>query len=194
MGDIEVHKISVLGEGGVGKSAISTQLTKRQFEEEYDPTIEDSYKYTATIDGIPAKLEILDTAGQEEYRAMLLQWVRQGSGFILVYSITSSESFDRIDHYVNLIRESKEGDSPIVIFGNKCDLENERVVATSQGQAYANSLKVPFFETSAKTRINVEEGFFQLVRELRKRRAENNTAQKSGVEKQHSSKECCVLI
>jgi len=91
--DLE-YKIVVLGAGGVGKSALTIRLVTDNFLEEYDPTIEDSYRKSVIIDDQNALLDILDTAGQEEFSSMQDQWMREGKGFLLVYTITSRATFD----------------------------------------------------------------------------------------------------
>ena len=88
------YKLVVLGGGGVGKSALTIRLVTDNFLTEYDPTIEDSYRKQVVIDQKTALLDILDTAGQEEYSSMQDQWMREGKGFLLVYSITSRSTFD----------------------------------------------------------------------------------------------------
>jgi GTPase KRas protein len=96
-------------------------------------------------------------------------YMRTGQGFILVYAINSRSSFDEIhDFRAQILRVKDKESVPSVLVGNKCDLENERQVTTQEGEDLAKSWNCPFFETSAKTRVNVEESFFQLVREIRK--------------------------
>jgi len=163
-----LYKLVILGEGGVGKSALTIQLTQNHFITEYDPTIENSYRKQVQIDDETCMLDILDTAGQEEYSAMRDQYIRSGQGFVIVFSITSRASFESLHSFVDQILRVKDEDAfPVCILGNKCDLEKDREVTTSEAKAYADSIEAPFFETSAKARINVEEGFFQLVREIR---------------------------
>ena len=95
--------------------------------------------------------------------------MRTGQGFLMVYSITSRSSFDEITSFREQILRVKDADkSPMVLVANKSDLENERQVTTGEGQDLAKSFSIPFMETSAKTRVNVEESFFELVREIRK--------------------------
>merc|ERR1712226_891914 len=170
------YKLVVVGGGGVGKSALTIQLIQNHFIEEYDPTIEDSYRKQVTIDGDPCLLDILDTAGQEEYSAMRDQYMRTGQGFLAVYSIVSRSSFDEIASFREQILRVKDKDVvPLVIVGNKVDLDAEgRQVTTMEGRELAKSFSVPFMETSAKARINVEDAFYELVREIRRDREGNN--------------------
>jgi GTPase KRas len=121
------------------------------------------------VDDETCLLDILDTAGQEEYSAMRDQYMRTGQGFLCVYAITSRSSFEEIDAFREQILRVKDEDSvPMVFVGNKCDLEDERQVTRAEGQDYAAKHNAAFHETSAKARINVEEAFFDLVREIRK--------------------------
>eukprot|EP01101_Sappina_pedata_P008220 TRINITY_DN450_c0_g2_i1.p1 TRINITY_DN450_c0_g2~~TRINITY_DN450_c0_g2_i1.p1 ORF type:complete len:188 (+),score=109.08 TRINITY_DN450_c0_g2_i1:106-669(+) len=163
------YKLVIVGGGGVGKSALTIQLIQNHFIDEYDPTIEDSYRKQVSIDDETCLLDILDTAGQEEYSAMRDQYMRTGQGFLCVFAITSRTSFDEVSAFRDQILRVKDADKvPIVVCGNKCDLEAERQVSKSEGSELAKSFDCPFLETSAKARINVEEGFFALVREIRK--------------------------
>jgi len=163
------YKLVVVGGGGVGKSALTIQLIQNHFIDEYDPTIEDSYRKQVTIDEESCLLDILDTAGQEEYSAMRDQYMRTGQGFLCVYAINSRSSFEEITSFrEQIMRVKDEENVPMVVCGNKCDLEKERVVTTNEGSDLAKSFGCPFVETSAKTRVNVEEAFFKLVREIRK--------------------------
>lgn len=121
------------------------------------------------IDEEVALLDVLDTAGQEEYSAMREQYMRTGEGFLLVYSINNRQSFEEIRIFQQQILRVKDKDYfPIIVVGNKCDLIEEREVSTREGQELANSFGCQFMETSAKSRINVEASFYELVREIRK--------------------------
>lgn len=165
---VREYKLVVVGGGGVGKSALTIQLIQSHFVDEYDPTIEDSYRKPCVVDDQSALLDVLDTAGQEEYSAMREQYMRTGEGFLLVYSIASRSSFEEIIAFHQQILRVKDRDQfPMVIIGNKCDLDRERQVSEEEGQAIARQFGCPFMEASAKHRINVEEGFYQLVREIR---------------------------
>ncbi|XP_074833461.1 GTPase NRas isoform X1 [Carettochelys insculpta] len=146
------YKLVVVGAGGVGKSALTIQLIQNHFVDEYDPTIEDSYRKQVVIDGETCLLDILDTAGQEEYSAMRDQYMRTGEGFLCVFAINNSKSFADINLYREQIKRVKDSDDvPMVLVGNKCDLPT-RTVDSKQAQELAKSYGIPFIETSAKTR------------------------------------------
>ena len=131
-------------------------------------------------------LEVLDTAGQEDYVSLRDQWIRDGEGFVLVYSISSRASFIQLKSFYNQIRRVKEscgsptypgspvvdsyGPSPIMLVGNKCDRVTEREVSTQEGTALARELGCEFVEASAKNCVNVEKAFYDVVRQLRRQR------------------------
>jgi|EP00900_Chrysochromulina_parva_P017611 GTPase KRas protein len=163
------YKLVVVGGGGVGKSALTIQLIQNQFVDEYDPTIEDSYRKQVTVDEETCLLDILDTAGQEEYSAMRDQYMRSGQGFLCVYSIANKGSFEEIATFREQILRVKDADKvPMVIVGNKSDLGEERQVSQAEGKELAACYGCPWMETSAKTRIRCEDCFYELVREIRK--------------------------
>jgi len=175
-----LYKLVVLGDGGVGKTALTIQLCLNHFVETYDPTIEDSYRKQVVIDGTACMLEVLDTAGQEEYTALRDQWIRDGEGFVLVYSISSRSSFSRIPRFHGQILRVKESiaggnyaansNVPIMLVGNKSDRVTEREVSTQEGHALARDLGCEFVEASAKNCVNVERAFYDVVRILRRQR------------------------
>ncbi|XP_020037583.1 GTPase HRas isoform X1 [Castor canadensis] len=152
------YKLVVVGAGGVGKSALTIQLIQNHFVDEYDPTIEDSYRKQVVIDGETCLLDILDTAGQEEYSAMRDQYMRTGEGFLCVFAINNTKSFEDIHQYREQIKRVKDSDDvPMVLVGNKCDLA-ARTVESRQAQDLARSYSIPYIETSAKTRQGSRSG------------------------------------
>eukprot|EP00045_Choanoeca_perplexa_P000565 m.14985 g.14985 ORF g.14985 m.14985 type:complete len:193 (-) comp10393_c0_seq1:154-732(-) len=188
-GFIKEYKLVVVGGGGVGKSALTIQFIQSHFVDEYDPTIEDSYRKQCVIDEEVALLDILDTAGQEEYSAMREQYMRTGEGFLLVYSIIDKNSFEEIQGFHNQILRVKDKDTfPMMLVGNKSDLDQERQVSTPEGLELAKQLAIQHVETSAKQRVNVDFAFHELVRIIRKYNRENlpPSAQKA--------KKGCVLL
>lgn len=188
---IKEYKLVVVGGGGVGKSALTIQFIQSHFVDEYDPTIEDSYRKQCVIDEETALLDILDTAGQEEYSAMREQYMRTGEGFLLVYSIIDRNSFDEIKGFHQQILRVKDADDfPMILVGNKGDLASDRQITEAERTAIGKELKITTIETSAKTRTNVDTCFYDLVRAIRRyNRVSNNTpaAKPSGGG-------CCVLL
>merc|ERR1712010_282001 len=165
------YKIVVLGSGGVGKSALTVQFVQGIFVEKYDPTIEDSYRKQVEVDGQQCMLEILDTAGTEQFTAMRDLYMKNGQGFVLVYSITAQSTFNDLqDLREQILRVKDTDDVPMVLVGNKCDLEDERVVGKDQGLNLARQFNnCSFMETSAKAKIGVNDIFYDLVRQINKR-------------------------
>ena len=158
------------------------------------------------VDDEVALLDVLDTAGQEEYSAMREQYMRTGEGFLLVYSITSRQSFEEIQQFEQQILRVKDKDYfPIILVGNKCDLEGERAVSKEEGQRLARQFNCKFIETSAKSRQNVDNAFYDLVREIRRYNREmsgyggptpqsgghHTPGQKFEVDRQEESAGCC---
>ncbi|KAM6914104.1 GTPase KRas isoform 2-T3 [Lycodopsis pacificus] len=149
----------------------------------------DSYRKQVVIDGETCLLDILDTAGQEEYSAMRDQYMRTGEGFLCVFAINNTKSFEDVHLYREQINRVKDSDSvPMVLVGNKSDLST-RTVESRQAQELARSYGVPFVETSAKTRQGVEEAFYSLVREIRKYKT-NRSNKKS---KKKTQRRCIIL-
>lgn len=172
---LKEYKLVVVGGGGVGKSALTIQLIQSHFVDEYDPTIEDSYRKQCTVDNEQVVLDILDTAAQEEYLAMREQYMRTGEGFLLVYAINSRNSIEELQTFYEQIQRVKDSDNvPVLVVGNKSDLEIERQVSYEEGAEFARALNCPFLETSAKQRINVEEAFYGLVRSINEKTAAAN--------------------
>jgi len=140
-----------------------------------------------------ALLDILDTAGQDEFSSMQDQWMRDGKGFLLVYNITDKTSFDNVSALRDKILRTKDAQKvPIVLVGNKCDLVNERVVDTEEGKNLASQWGCPFFETSAKEKINNEVCFDALVMEIQKMQPTEN-GDKPGKPKKKKSGLCTIL-
>ncbi|KAJ3289994.1 Ras GTPase [Blyttiomyces sp. JEL0837] len=185
------HTLVVAGGGGVGKSALTLQFIQGEFIDEYDPTIEDCYRKQIQIDSKPAILDILDTAGQEEYSALREQYMRKGDGFLLCYAIDNPQSLLEASNLLLQIRRVKESEVldnhsmynnydvdimdsiaariPIILVATKCDLEMEglRLVSREDGIRAARTFGVPYIETSARARFNVVEAFEGLVRLVR---------------------------
>eukprot|EP01121_Diplochlamys_sp_Union-15-3_P007375 TRINITY_DN1870_c0_g1_i1.p1 TRINITY_DN1870_c0_g1~~TRINITY_DN1870_c0_g1_i1.p1 ORF type:complete len:193 (-),score=51.70 TRINITY_DN1870_c0_g1_i1:37-615(-) len=188
------YKIVVLGSGGVGKSALTVQFVQGIFVEKYDPTIEDSYRKMVEVDGEQYMLEILDTAGTEQFTAMRDLYMKNGQGFVLAYSIIAQSTFNDLPEMKDQILRVKDTDSvPMVLVGNKCDLSDQRVITTEQGEALARKFNASFLEASAKTKINVEQIFYDLIRQINKMTPPSSKKEKGGDGKKKRRGGCQVL-
>ncbi|KAF3842937.1 hypothetical protein F7725_001786 [Dissostichus mawsoni] len=180
---LALHKVIMVGSGGVGKSALTLQFMYDEFVEDYEPTKADSYRKKVVLDGEEVQIDILDTAGQEDYAAIRDNYFRSGEGFLLVFSITEQESFSAT--------------IPILVVGNKSDLEERRQVSVEEARGKAEEWGVQYVETSAKTRANVDKVFFDLMREVRgKKMAENKDKNGKGKNKKNKKsfrERCCLL-
>jgi len=161
------YKIVVLGSGGVGKSALTVQFVQGIFVQKYDPTIEDSYRKPVEVDNENYMLEILDTAGTEQFTAMRDLYMKNGQGFSLVYSIIAESTFNDLPDLRDQILRVKDTDSiPMVLVGNKCDLKDQRKITTEQGENLAKKFNCTFMEASAKDKFHVDDIFYDLVRQI----------------------------
>ncbi|KAK3819827.1 MAG: ras-related protein Rap-1b [Benniella sp.] len=184
--------IVVVGDGAVGKSA----MTLRFLRDQYDPTIEDSYCKHIEVDGNEYTLDVIDTAGQHEYRG---HWndqpLRAGDGFICVYSIASMGSFQEMVGFRDQIWRAKESEHvPTVVAANKCDLGEERQVATEVGQEFAKLSNAFYIETSAKTGYNIHEMVHELVREIYMKSPTSTAPMKMDTHGDDEEERCCCTI
>uniref|UniRef100_H3BC69 RAS related n=1 Tax=Latimeria chalumnae TaxID=7897 RepID=H3BC69_LATCH len=164
----EKYKLVVVGGGGVGKSALTIQFIQSYFVSDYDPTIEDSYTKLCNIDGKDTRLDILDTAGQEEFGAMREQYMRTGEGFLLIFAINDRGSFNEMSKFHTQILRVKDRDEfPMILVGNKADLDSQRQVSKEEAQSFTHENRIMYMEASAKIRLNVDEAFYELVRAIR---------------------------
>ncbi|KAI4872628.1 hypothetical protein NFI96_024593 [Prochilodus magdalenae] len=180
----ERYKLVVVGGGGVGKSALTIQFIQSYFVSDYDPTIEDSYTKICNVDGKETRLDkeesssavlehgaikVLDTAGQEEFGAMREQYMRSGEGFLLVFALNDSGSYNEIQKFhTQILRVKDRDDFPMVLVGNKSDLDQQRVISKEEAMAFARENRIHYMESSAKNRHNVDEAFLEVVRAIRK--------------------------
>ncbi|TRM64910.1 small GTPase superfamily [Schizophyllum amplum] len=163
--------IVVLGAGGVGKSALSVRYIRDIFVEHYDPTIEEEYRRAVRVDDELSFLEVLDTAGAEQFTSLNEVYIKSGHGFVLVFSLTQEASLREVDSLRQQIYRIKGGNSdiPIVVVGTKLDLASEREVQKDAIQSLAAKWGLPFYETSAKRNWHVADVFEDLVRQMRQR-------------------------
>ncbi|KAF8316820.1 ras protein, partial [Clavulina sp. PMI_390] len=156
-------RLALLGDGGVGKTALAVQFCLNAFT--YDPTIEDAYRKATKVGPQRCFIEIIDTAGQEEYAPVRDQWTWETAAFVLVFSIGSYKSFDRLKLFYNIVTRVQRKDPIVIVVGNK--LDQKRVVPAQAGIEFARSIKATYIETSAKTAHNVPLVFTEPITRLR---------------------------
>ncbi|UJR21111.1 hypothetical protein I4U23_024211 [Adineta vaga] len=188
------YKLVVVGEGGVGKSALTIQFFQKMFVEDYDPTIEDSYIQHVEVDRQVCVLDVLDTAGQEEFSALREQYMRKGDGFLIVYSVIDPNSFKNTRQFYNQILRVKDRKSyPMILVANKIDLVHLRKVSEEEGRELATELQIPYIETSAKVPpVNVDAAFHELVRAIRLQNQNQNPIKKKRKKRRYLSR--CRLM
>ena len=158
-----IINIAVLGKSLVGKTALIYRYLKDQIPTR-ETTVEDQYKKVLKINDIEFELDILDTAGQDDYVTMMEGWIDFATYFLLVYSIEDKESFEQVKkNYEKIVLKKGKKFFGVVIVGNKCDLEENRQIKKEEVEAYANKIKVATIETSALNNINVNEAFLTLI-------------------------------
>ena len=163
----EEMKIVLLGDDGVGKSAIVTQYVTANFFDEYDPCTPVSFRKMVSVDDQTVLLDFIEE-DCHEFQAFIDQMTRDGDIFIVVYKICSYESYAAVSGYLRHIYEIHEQQVPLIIFGNKTDLgEEERKVSKEDGEEYARDHMALFLEGSAKTAENIDELFVNVLREGR---------------------------
>lgn len=159
-------KLLIIGDSGVGKTCILLQFADNKFDDIHISTIGLDFKVkNLEIDGKNVKLQLWDTAGQERYRSIASCYYREAAGIILAYDITARDTFASLTKWIEDIRKNSQ-DVPIMLVGNKSDLESKRKVSYAEGQEISNKYELLFMETSAKDNSNIEKAFVTLTRLL----------------------------
>ena len=162
-----LYKVIIIGDTAVGKSNILSRYVKDEFSSNSKSTVgvELGIKFLK-IKNTKTKIQIWDTAGQERYRAITSSYFKGSNGCFIVYDITNEASFNNIENWYEQIQKETSKDIPILLVGNKCDLEDERKVPIEKGKEKAQNLNCAFFETSALKKINIDEIFEELVNNI----------------------------
>ncbi|KAI5153885.1 Gtp-Binding Protein Rheb [Manis pentadactyla] len=163
------RKIAILGYRSVGKSSLTIQFVEGQFVDSYDPTIENTFTKLITVNGQEYHLQLVDTAGQDEYSIFPQTYSIDINGYILVYSVTSIKSFEVIKViHGKLLDMVGKVQIPIMLVGNKKDLHMERVISYEEGKALAESWNAAFLESSAKENQTAVDVFRRIILEAEK--------------------------
>ena len=156
------QKINIIpiGDSSVGKTSLTNVFYHKQISPSFNPCIGvDFLVKPITLDGKLLKLIIWDTLGQDRFRVVHPALYRRADEVMLVYDITNRQSFEKLEFWYKEVCKHIDKQTPCILVGNKCDLENERTVDVSTAKEFADSLNIPFIETSAKENINVENAF-----------------------------------
>ena len=196
-------KVVIVGDSGVGKSNLIKRFTVNEFLPNSKATVgveflSKSYKINDKI----FKIEMWDTAGQERYKSITSAYYKGAKGALLVYDVTSAQSFENIDKWYNEIKEKTNKDIKLILIGNKIDLKESKVVDTDNALVKAKTWGIPLMETSAKSAQNVKEAFHDLLKEMylemnknlqnaENKNLENNNGLQLDTNEKKEKKGCC---
>jgi len=159
-----LFKLLLIGDSGVGKTCILFRFSDDAFNTTFISTIGIDFKIkTVELRGKKIKLQIWDTAGQERFHTITTSYYRGAMGIMLVYDITQPKTFDNIAKWLRNIDEHANEDVEKMILGNKCDMEDKRMVSKERGESIAREHGIRFLETSAKANVNIERSFLDLA-------------------------------
>lgn len=156
--------VVMLGASGVGKTSILIQLTRNTFDGNYTPTIQDIFEKNVTYQENEYNLKITDTGGKDNTSNLTDSAIKESDAFVLVYSISSENSFKKAqDNYQKIKQLNPNNSNRIVLVGTKSDLESERMVTEKQGLDLSFQMSAAFFESSAKNNTNIIDIFTAAV-------------------------------
>ncbi|KAI9190256.1 ras GTPase [Blastocladiella emersonii ATCC 22665] len=197
-----LFKLLLIGDSGVGKSCLLLRFADDTYTESYISTIGVDFKIrTIELEGKTVKLQIWDTAGQERFRTITSTYYRGAHGIIVVYDVTDKETFANVKTWLAEIdRYAVDGVNKLLV-GNKSDLVGKKVVDYNEAKEFADSLKLTFLETSAKSATNVEQAFVTMAKQIKDRMGSNSNPQQNNKQtvnikpgesvQQQSSGGCC---
>ncbi|CAG5091559.1 Oidioi.mRNA.OKI2018_I69.PAR.g13132.t1.cds [Oikopleura dioica] len=162
-----LFKLLLIGDSGVGKTCVLFRFSDDTFNTTFISTIGIDFKIkTVELQGKKIKLQIWDTAGQERFHTITTSYYRGANGILLVYDITQPKTFDNISKWLRNINEHASEDVERMLIGNKCDMEDKRLISEERGKKVAEENGIKFFETSAKENINIELAFNTLAEDI----------------------------
>ena len=185
-------KVIVIGDSGVGKSCLTTQAVRNNFEEFYTATVGFEFlTFNMRINNNVLKLQIWDTCGQEVYKSLISNFYRNSSLALILYAINNRDSFQHAETWLNDLKNQANPNVKVFLVGNKSDLENERVISKEEGERFKEEKKLDrFFETSAKTGENARSALLEAAKLLYKEylKAKQNLADSGQTEDDNNQK------
>lgn len=190
-----VLKLGIIGPPSVGKSALTIRYIQKVFIDEYLPSFENLFKKSLVIKDEHVEVDILDSSGMDELVVMRPNWFKEREAFIMVYAVNNKGSFEALNvFYEQLVTFRKDSNVPLLLVGNKCDMESSRIIKKEEGIKLAKAFNAEFYETSAKKDINVSFVFEHLARKLYDIKYGNATKAKSKVNEPEDMKCKCVIV
>ena len=163
-------QLIIIGDSTVGKTSLLTRYTTGNFKEEYLPTIGiDYYIKNETINNKIIMIKLWDTVGHERYKALIQNFFKNAEGVIVVYDITNVDSFDNLKIWIDSIKQNMESKNiilPVIIIGNKVDMEDMREISNEKAENFAKENNFKYFETSAKTGEGIDKAIIELVNQI----------------------------
>ena len=163
----KTYKVVLLGSTFVGKTAIVERLINDDFTGDNETTIGVEFRtFPVQVGDVEVKLNIWDTAGQEKFRSVSKAYFRNALGAILVFSLTDQKSFDALDDWLNDLQSLCAPNASIMLFGNKLDLKDERVISQEEANLFASRHDLEYIETSAFDSTNIKDSFTRLASQI----------------------------
>ena len=186
-----VIKILILGDSSVGKSSIVVRYTENKFYSSYLTTIGvDFVKKTLRLNDQEINLQIWDSAGQEKYNSITKQYYNRTDGILVVFDLTSRKTFNGVMNWLEEVEQSNAKGLPVVVIGNKCDLEDKEVIK-EEIIDFAESKGFSYYETSALNGANINEAFMDIVLKIIDNKNEKNDKPTFAINIRHKKKDKC---
>ena len=161
-----IIKITILGEKNVGKTSLVYRYIENKFRDSYKATLGvNLLKKDMEVDGNSVSAQIWDLGGQDSFKSLRKLYLEGSNGALVIFDLTERKTFDRLNEWVDSFKEAR-GEQPMVLIGNKSDLENQRKITEMEASNYAKENKMELILTSAKTGQNVEDAFIILTKRI----------------------------
>ena len=193
MSKAEEIKLMTLGNSDVGKTSFIIKYTENIFFPDLISTlgVDIKVKELKLKNGKDIILKIFDTAGEERYKSISVNFIKKIDGIIIMYDISNKSSFEEINNWITTIRDNTNNNLSKILVGNKCDLSGDiREVTLKEGEKKAEEYKIPFFETSCKDGTNVDEVFEKIIEDIENNKKYQTTPSSKIVNKKKKGK-CC---